>query len=96
MKRIAQMTIDATEATRRPTPCPTRFVHIATIARTIVAEKNMNPKPNIQKVRHPRIKQIQPALTADDFATFCSVTGRGGGFIHENGCPGIMPTAMMG
>jgi hypothetical protein len=41
---------------------------MATIARMKVAAKKMNPNPKIQKVRNPRIRQIQPALTADDFA----------------------------
>jgi antitoxin HicB len=41
---------------------------MATIARTKVATKKMNPKPKIQNVRNPRIRHISLALTADDFA----------------------------
>jgi hypothetical protein len=44
-------------------------VHIATTAQIIATEKNTNPNPNIQNVRNPTPTQIQPALTAEDFAT---------------------------
>ena len=60
--------LDPTDETRRTMPCPTRLVHMATIARMKVAAKKMNPNPKIQKVRNPRTRHIQPALTADDFA----------------------------
>src|ERR1043166_4462043 len=59
---------DPTDETRRTMPCPTRLVDMATIARANVAMKKTKPRPKIQKVRNPRIRHIQPALTADDFA----------------------------
>ena len=43
--------------------------------------KNTNPKPKIQKVPKPIAKQIQPAVTAEDFGTG-GATGSGGGFIY--------------
>ena len=43
--------------------------------------KNTNPNPKIQKVTKPIAKQIQPAVTAEDFGTG-GATGSGGGFIY--------------
>jgi len=57
---------DATDDTKSAMPCATRWVDMATIARTNVAMKKMNPNPKIQNVRNPRARHIQPALTADD------------------------------
>jgi hypothetical protein len=65
---MAQTTIDATDEIKRAKPCPNLLVHIATIAKMNVTAKKMNPNPKIQKVRNPRQRHIQPALTADDFA----------------------------
>ena len=66
-ERMTQTRPDPTEETKRAMPCPSRLVHMATIARMKVAMKKTNPKPKIQNVRNPRTRQIQPALTADDF-----------------------------
>jgi hypothetical protein len=41
--------------------------------------KNTNPNPKIQKVPKPIAKQIQPAVTAEDFGTGGG-KGSGGGF----------------
>jgi pyrimidine deaminase RibD-like protein len=71
---MTQTMLDPTDATRRTMPCPTRLVHMATIARMKVATKKTNPKPKIQNVRNQRIRQIQPALTADDFAVTDAAT----------------------
>ena len=65
---IAQITPEPTDETKRAMPCPTRLLDMATIAKMKVAIKKMNPNPKIQKVRKPKIRHIQPALTADDFA----------------------------
>jgi hypothetical protein len=64
---LKQIRADPTDETKRRRPCPSRLVDIATIARMKVATKKMNPKPKIQNVRNPRIRHIQPALTAEDF-----------------------------
>ena len=44
--------------------------------------KNANPKSKIQKVPKPIAKQIQPAVSAEDFGAD-GVTGSGGGFIYS-------------
>jgi len=44
--------------------------------------KNTNPKPKIQKVTKPIAKQIQPAITAEDFGAGGAI-GSGGGFIYS-------------
>ena len=63
---MTQVMLDPTDETKSAMPCPTRCVDIATIAKMNVARKKMNPNPKIQNVRNPRIRHIQPALTADD------------------------------
>ncbi len=63
---ITQIMPDATDDTKSAMPCATRWGDMATIARTNVAMKKMNPNPKIQNVRNPRARHIQPALTADD------------------------------
>ena len=47
---ITQTMMDPTDETSRTMPCPTRLVHMATIARMKVAAKKMNPNPKIQKL----------------------------------------------
>jgi hypothetical protein len=59
-------------------PCRTWFVHMATMAQIIVMEKKMKPNPSIQKVRKPRIRQIQPAFRAEDFGRAESACGKAG------------------
>jgi hypothetical protein len=63
---MTQRMPDPTDEIKSAMPCPTRWVDIATIAKMKVARKKMNPNPKIQKVRNPRTRHIQPALTADD------------------------------
>ena len=78
---ITQTMMDPTDETSRTMPCPTRLVDMATIARTKVTTNKMNPKPKIQKVKNPRTRHIQPALTADDFVetgfATCAAPGSG-------------------
>ena len=78
---MTQRMLDPTDETNSAIPCPNRLVDMATIARMKVATKKTNPRPKIQNVRNPRIRQIQPALTADDFVggglATCSVLGSG-------------------
>src|SRR6266487_2376005 len=78
---MPQRMLDPTDETNSAMPCPNRLVDMATIARMKVATKKTNPRPKIQNVRNPRIRQIQPALTADDFAgggfATCNVPGSG-------------------
>lgn len=63
-------------APRMARPAPRRLLHMATTARIIATEKNVDPI-SVQHVRIPRPTQIQPALTAEllDFAD----VGREGG-----------------
>jgi hypothetical protein len=53
---------------------------MATTAQIMATPKNTNPNPKIQKVPKPIAKQIQPAITAEDFGAG-EATGSGGGFI---------------
>jgi len=53
---------DPTDETKRAIPCPNRLVHIATIARTNVARKKMNPNPKIQNVRKSKNKTYPTSL----------------------------------
>jgi hypothetical protein len=45
---MTQTRLDPTDETKRAIPCPNRLVDMATIARTKVATKKMNPKPKSQ------------------------------------------------
>src|SRR6266699_5759830 len=65
---MTQRMLHPTDETNSAMPCPNRLVDMATIARVKVATKKANPRPKIQKVRNPRMRQIQPALTGDNFA----------------------------
>jgi len=78
---MMQMMPDPTDEIKSAMPCPMRWVDIATIAKMKVARKKMNPNPKIQKVRNPRKRHIQPALTADDLPA----TGGGGSSVPESG-----------
>jgi len=54
----------------------------ATTPQIMATPKNTNPNPKIQKVPKPIAKQIQPAVTAEDFGAG-GATGSGGGFIYS-------------
>ena len=71
---MTQRMLDPTDETNSAIPCPNRLVDMATIARMKVATKKTNPRPKNQNVRKPRIRHIQPALTADDFAVTAVAT----------------------